>query len=72
MTPDTGDKRPHVYNITVNSTGQSGHAVDAGEEAAELTVQDIKKWTPEKMKYEMAQPGGKEKINKALQNRKKK
>jgi len=28
MKPDTGDKRPHTYNITVNSTGQSGHAVD--------------------------------------------
>jgi hypothetical protein len=29
--PDTGDKRPHVYNITVNSTGQSGNAVDGAE-----------------------------------------
>lgn len=28
--PDTGDKRPHVYNITVNSTGESGQAVDGG------------------------------------------
>jgi hypothetical protein len=28
VAPDTGDKRPHVYHITVNSTGQSGHAVD--------------------------------------------
>lgn len=27
---DTGDKRPHVYNITVNSTGQSG-AVGKGD-----------------------------------------
>ncbi len=26
--PDTGDKRPHVYNITVNSTGKSGDAID--------------------------------------------
>ena len=29
--PDTGDKRPHVYNITVNSTGESGNAVDGAE-----------------------------------------
>src|SRR5665213_1365293 len=29
--PDTGDKRPHVYNITVNSTGKSGDAVDGGK-----------------------------------------
>ena len=28
--PDTGDKRPHVYNITINSTGKSGDAVDGG------------------------------------------
>lgn len=26
--PDTGDKRPHVYNITINSTGRSGDAAD--------------------------------------------
>jgi len=30
--PDTGDKRPHVYNITVNSTGESGNAVDGGKD----------------------------------------
>jgi hypothetical protein len=29
--PDTGDKRPHVYKITVNSTGQSGHAIDSNK-----------------------------------------
>ena len=31
-TGDTGDKRAHVYNITVNSTGQSGNAGEDGED----------------------------------------
>lgn len=71
--PDTGDKRPHVYNITVNSTGQSGHAVDGSGEAKpdEITMKDIKGWTGPQMRAEMKKPGGKDRINRALKNRKK-
>ena len=29
--PDTGDKRPHVYNIHVDARGTSGNAVDGAE-----------------------------------------
>ena len=33
--PDTGDKRPHVYNVTVNSTGRSGDAAGGKEDGKE-------------------------------------
>ena len=31
VAPDTGDKRPHVYNIHVDARGTSGNAVDGTE-----------------------------------------
>jgi hypothetical protein len=71
VAPDTGDKRPHVYNITINSTGQSGHAIDGGQpKPVELTMEDIKGWSGSQMRKEMKKPGRKEQINKLLQNRK--
>jgi hypothetical protein len=48
VVPDTGDKRPHVYNITVNSTGQSGHALDGkAADAKKKVLKDaVKKSIP--------------------------
>jgi hypothetical protein len=40
--PDTGDKRPHVYNITINSTGRSGDAAD-GKDATPKKLTYVKK-----------------------------
>lgn len=37
---DTGDKRPHVYNITVNSTGRSGDAADGEVEHEDSEPED--------------------------------
>ena len=67
--PDTGDKRPHVYNITVNSTGQSGNAVDSsagGEKEPELTMKDIKGWSGSQMRKKMKNPKKKAEINKVI------
>lgn len=44
--PDTGDKRPHTYNITVNSTGASGNAVDGKDEKKSILKNSIKKNIP--------------------------
>ena len=48
--PDTGDKRPHTYNITVNSTGQSGHAVDGNGKKGLDAKKSILKKTLKKIK----------------------
>jgi hypothetical protein len=41
--PDTGDKRPHVYNITVNSTGRSGDAADGKSDKEPKKLTYVKK-----------------------------
>jgi hypothetical protein len=55
--PDTGDKRPHVYNITVNSTGQSGNAVDSDKNGGQDTAAKKKSQTAHKGISGLAKPG---------------
>jgi hypothetical protein len=41
--PDTGDKRPHVYNIHVDARGTSGNAVDGAERQKDVMGLNKKK-----------------------------